>query len=426
MDPVARAALERACGIVALKDTQPLRRALFRRKTERSVAVQAALATWRVLGTGRRARAFVGAYGAQSFWGVRAPERDASVWTLAQYANERRQLEALEALVPEQDVARLELEPALIVPRADRPSIAMRRVARALLADYVARGDFLVAARVASTLGYFLRMFPMLARSRARAVWVSSDANPYAVALTAAARAHGLRTCFVTHGHVAEGPPALDFDLAIVDGPAVRDVYARAGTIRAHVVFRGSEGEVRPMQTAELRRHVETLGVFTSILVSWPAVGRAIARLRAVHAPRRVLLRLHPNREMRDRDWAAHLDLSGVEVSDGDRSIEEDASRCALVAAGSSSVHLSVLKLGVPSLYVRDLDELDDDYYRFVQLGILPRATDAGPSREQIAAFYEDTGWPARFAHFDAAYPDRQAACDADVRRALLALVERP
>lgn len=426
MDSAAVAALERACAVVAWKDAQPLRRALFRRKAEATPAVRAALAAWRGLGTGRRARAYVGAYGARSYFGVTPPEAPADVWSIAQYANEARQLHALAALAPGGTrLAHVRLD-ALSMPHA-QPDAGVRRAARELVARHAAGGDFLVAARVASTAGYFLRLLPAIERAAPRAVWVSSDANPYAVALTGAARARGVRTCFVTHGHVAEEPPPLDVDLALLDGPVLRDVYARAGPITGEIAYRGVEGRVRPMSTEGLRAGPATLGVFTSILVDWPTLGRAIARLRAAYAPRRVVLRMHPNREMRDPRWHHHVDREGLVVSDGARAIEEDALACDLVVAGSSSVHLTVLKLGVPSLYVRGLDEVPDDYYGFAAQGIVADARlEALPGRDAIAATFDDPAWPARFARFDAAYPDRQAACDADVARALARLVEGP
>jgi hypothetical protein len=420
-------ALERACGIVARKDAQPLRRALFRRKAAGTPAIRAALATWARLRSTRARAAFVAGFAAKCFLEVEVPTADAPAWSIAAYPNEARQLAALSALEPGISIAKVTLT-RRPVPDRIAWAAAMRRVrelsaAWDLLERYARGGDFLVAARVASTVGYYLRMAPALERSRARAVIVSSDTNPYAVALTQAAARLGRRTCFVNHGHVASDPPPLDFDLSILDGPILERVYAAAGPTRGRIVFRGAEGIVRPMDTARLRRGVRRLGIFLSILVDWPSVARAIARLRATFEPSRIVLRLHPNREMRDPDWAGHLDLRGVTVSDGERALEDDASDCELVACGNSSAHLSVLKLGVPTIYVRGLDEVDDDYYRFVEHGITWRLPDAGGTRDAIAAFYEDPRWPTRFAGFDAGYPDRQADCDRTVASALRDLI---
>lgn len=419
-----RASLERVCAIVAHKDAQPLRRALFARKAAITPAIRAALATWAGLrGTAART-AFVAGYGALALARLQAPVDDGPIWSMAEYDNEARQIDALARLAPELGFSRLRLGPVSAGAAAKALREAAGRDAYRLLEHHVRGGDFLVAARVASTLGHALAAERLLGRSRARAVLVSSDTNPATLGVVGAAEALGRRTCFVTHGFVAESPPPLAFDLSILDGPAVRDVYARAGEIRGRVVFRGVEGRARPLRTGALRRGVGTLGVFLSILFDAGALARHLETLRARLAPERMLLRLHPNRAMRDPAWARGIDLRGVVVSDGARSIAEDCDACDLVAAGSSSAHLSALKLGVPTIYVPGLDEVPDDYYGFVARGVVPRLAPGEPlDGARLAQFYEAPAWGGAFASFDAAYPDRQDECDDEVRRALRSLV---
>jgi hypothetical protein len=410
--------LEAACAIVAHKDVQPLRRAMFDRLVRQRPAVGAVVAAWDRVGAGRRAVALVGAVAAKSFLELGLPRSDADLLAVTAYDNEARQVAALARLVPELRVASIGMDPRAALTAWSRlPALARDAP---LMRTYVAGGDFLVAARVASTIGYYRRLRPWLATTKTPAVLVSSDANPYAVALLAAARSLGRRTCFVTHGHVAEGPPPLDVDLALLDGPVVHEVYARAGPIRGRVVYKGSEGAVRTMRTDGLKRGIRTLGVVLSILVDWPRVGELVRQLRADVRPGRLILRLHPNRDMRDPGWARHVD-AGIEVSDDGRSLVDDVTACDLVVAGNSSAHLTVLKLGVPTACVDALDDMGHDYYRFVAEGIVPEVH-GGLDPARLVAFYEDPGWAARFARFDASYPDRQPECDRDVAAALRAL----
>lgn len=411
--------LERACAIVAFKDAQPLRRALFAKLASRRPMIRAALAVWERLGASPAATAFVSALAAKAFLEVRFPA-DGRVLAVSAYPNEARQFRALQALDPTLSIKAITLDPAAIRAGAPVPPLSDSSEAWSLVHRYARQGDFLVAARVASTVGYYLRMRRDLERSRARVVLVSSDTNPYAVALAGAARALRRKTCFVTHGHVAEGPPALDFDLSLLDGPAVLAVYERAGPVRGEVVYKGAEGATRPMDTSGLKRGVRTLGVFVSILVDWRRLGPRIAELRRVFRPESVLLRLHPNPDMRAGDWSDHVDLGGVQISEGDRAITDDAGLCDLVAAGNSSAHLSVLKYGVPTIYVPGLDEAGEDYYGFVSDGLLTASVEP----REIAAFYEEPGWARRFARFDAGWPDRQGECDLAVTAALRRLLE--
>jgi hypothetical protein len=355
---------------------------------------------------------------------VRFPARDADFLAVCKYENEERQIAALRALDPKLRIESISLETA---PRpgalGERPAVRELAAGWAVLCEH-ASGDFLVAAEVASTVGYYLRMCTLLERCRAPAVLVSSDTNPYALALVHAARRVGRKTCFVTHGHVAEGPPPLDFDLSLLDGPAVREVYERAGPVRGAVVLKGSEGIARPMQTARLTRGVRTLGVVMSILVDWRRAGALLDRLRAALSPERIVLRLHPNRTMLDPRWADHLRLDGVDISFGDGSLVADAERCDLIAAANTSAHLTILKLGVPSVYVPGLDDVGDDYYGFVRERVVATAAiDGAVDTRSIARFYDDPAWAVRFGRFDAGYLDRQEACDRAVVAGMRALL---
>lgn len=415
--------LSRACEIVARKDAQPLRRALFEQLSDRTRAVRAARTAWEHLGNGRRAAAFVSALAVKSYLEVRFPTEDADVLAIWKYENERRQIAALQALDPTLRIANIEIAPSIGLGNAT-PAGAPWAAAWEVLRTHASRGDFLIAARVAETVGYYLRMLAELARQPASAVLVSSDTNPYARALVHAARRLGKRTCFVTHGHVAEGPPPLDFDLSILDGDAVRDVYERAGPVRGAVVFKGSEGVARPMDTTRLADGTRTLGIVLSILVDWRNVGRLLTRWRDTLGPERIVLRLHPNVTMRDPRWADRIDLDRVHVSLGERPLAEDVLDCDLVLAGNTSAHLTVLKLGVPTAYVQELDEVGADYYGFVRDRIVAPVDARAIALPVIARFYSDPEWPSRFARYDAGYPDSQRACDEAVIRALHELTE--
>lgn len=422
--------LRRALGVVARKDAGAFRQAVFADVARHRPAVRLARGVHALLGRGRLSSLMIAAYGLKSFLAVGAPARGAPILTAAAYRNERRQLDYVGRLLAPGALAPVELRArALLRARSWRALASaaahprdLRRAWRVV--DRVnRRADFLVACRVASTLGYYLRLAPMMRASGARAVLVSSDCNPYALGLTAAARRHGRRSIYITHGHVPDGPPPLTDDLAIFDGPAVLETYRESGPVAGAVVFKGAEGRRRPMDTAALRRARPTLGVFLSLIHDWPRLGRIFAELQRALRPERVVLRFHPNELVRPPRALRHLGRwDNVTVSYGESLLLDDASRCDLVIAGNSSCHLTLLKFGVPTAYVRGLDAVPHDFYRFLRHRIVPdceRAADLDPAR--VADFYDDPAWPARFAFFDASYlaGDRDAA----VRDAITALV---
>lgn len=425
-----RGSLRRAVAIVAFKDAQPFRQAVFDYLASHQPPVRAARAVYRTLGRGRLSTLYVGAYGVIGFLAVDAPT-GARVLAVGRYRNEGRQFDYIEGVLGE-PIARVDLSTRAALRRTSLRALlrqlrdpgTLREAATLVHRVNLDHADFLVGCRVAETAGCWLRFQQLLAHHDARAVLVSSDSNPYAMAAAEAARAAGLRTVYITHGHIPDGPPELDFDLSIVDGPAVLRVYDDSQGRRGAVAFKGAEGRHRPLDLRGLRADDGLqLGIFMSLIVDWDAFEPLLERLRRVLQPRSILLRLHPNETIRD---PAALDRirrhDGVEVSLGETVLTDDAARCDLVIAGNSSAHLTLLKYGVPTVSLAGMDLVPHDFYRFVQCRIHPhldRVEDLDPAA--IADFYDDPDWADRFREFDASYPDRDL--DGAVRQALLALL---
>jgi hypothetical protein len=422
--------LRRALRVVAAKDAGTFRQPVFEDVSRHRASVRVARAAHRLLGKGRLSSLLVAGYGLKSFLGVAPPGRRAPVVTVAAYANERRQFEHLASIV-----GREALAPASIDARALAHPAALGALARALshprslrgalriIHHYNRRADFLVACRVASTLGYYVRFRHLLPRLGARAALVSSDSNPYAMGLCAAARRQAMSTLYVTHGHIPDGPPLLDFDLSILDGPAVLRVYEESGPVSGAVVFKGAEGRYRPMRTAGLLRSPIRVGVFLSLIADWPRLARLFAEIERVLQPGRVVLRFHPNEMVRPRDALARVGRHpNVEVSYGERVLLDDAERCDLVIAANSSCHLTLLKFGVPTVHLRGLDAVPDDFYRFLRHRIVFGCAGVRDlDLPRVAAFYDEPDWARRFAFFDASYPDEDRG--PAVRAAVAALI---
>jgi len=420
--------LEQVLARVAHKDGAPFRQHAFRYLAARRTPVRLAVGLHRALPR-PLARSLVSAYGWASAVGTDLPPSPADIVTAGLYRNEERQFATLRGATP--DVRYLAVDfgrTAMARPRTwsrALKALASGEARRAMRAA-AAGDDFLVAARRAETVGHWLGLRGALTATGARAVLVSSDTNPYACALIARAREAGLRVAFVNHGHIPpDGMPPLDVDLAILDGEALLDVYRDAGPVSADVVFRGSEGSYRPMRTDGLRGGAPTVGIFASLLVDWRRLGGMLPELREALGAARFVLRLHPNQAIRDPAWRRHVPLLPDDVvSEGERVLLEDAARCDLVVAGNSSCHLSVLKHGIPALYLPGLDDVPHDFYRMLDLGILAQApSPAAADPAAIADFYDDPAWAERFRRFDAAYPGNDAALAEAAAAALRELV---
>lgn len=421
-----------ACDVVVAKDRGAFRRAVFGDLVRQHVSVRAARAVYGALGAGWPRTLFVAAYGLASFVSAALPRTRRPVVAVAAYANERRQIDDVARWIGGDLVARSDLGPRAAASPRSWTALARALASPERLGSFLRvvrrydRGDFLTACRAASTAGYYLRFERELPETGARAVLVSSDSNPYAMALIAAARRHGAKTLYVNHGHVPDGPPRLDFDLSLLDGPALLDVYRRSAGASGRVVFKGVEGEYRRLDTKALRSGAPLrLGIFTSLIVDWEAFGRRFAELQRALRPARVLLRLHPNDVIRDRRALAHVGAwANLDVSLGERVLTHDAARCDLVLVGNSSCHLTVLKYGVPSAYVRDLDIVPHDFYGFLRQRIVPafdHPDDVDVAR--IADFYEDADWVRRFRELDATYGEDPEEVHRRVARAVREVV---
>jgi len=407
-------ALSQAVSIVAEKDSGAFRQHVFADLAIRRRLIRVARKTHQLLGRGWLSTWFVCLYGIRAYLGVASPASGGRMVAACAYRNERRQIEALQKWVPEHPIQSVRMSKGYLLHPLSWFRLLWAccqwrklRISLRLIHEYNQRGDFLVACRVASTVGFYWRFKRMLSSNTSRAVVVSSDSNPYAMALVFAARTHGMKTMYITHGHLPEGPPVLDFDLSILDGPALLDVYRAVGPVEGNVVFKGSEGSFRPMDCSGLRREKPVIGLFTSLVMDWKRFKTIVQQVRDVLRPDTIVVRFHPNQLVREDAairWAnAQPD---VEVSLGERVLLDDAARCDAVLVGNSSCHLTVLRYGVPSFYVGGLDKVPHDFYRFLALGIVPAYDQVSEGMLQdVSRFYEDPAWVQRFAHFDHGYP---------------------
>lgn len=415
---------------MAEKDAGAFRAQVFDDLARHKPLVRLARGLHGLLGRGSLSTAYVAAYGLKAYIAASLPRSTAPILAVAAYRNEARQLADLDRLLGPDRVAHADIRTLrLLDPRGWLASVgallrgrgARRYLSLVRRVNQEDEASFLVACRVAATAAYYARFHRLLgAAPHARAVLVSSDSNPYAMGLAFAAMARGLRTIYVNHGHIPDGPPRLWFDLSLLDGPALADVYEESHGIAGQVVYKGSEGQRRPLSTGGLRRP-RTVGIFMSLLVDWPRFARVLADIRRVLCPERIVLRLHPNPLVRDPDWREHVrDAPDLEVSYGEHVLTSDAARCDLVIAAGSSCHLTVLKYGVPTLALAGLDKVPHDFYRFHRRRIVPHYASADDiDLEALAAFYEDPDWSARFAEFDPGYLEPAGARDAAVKAAI-------
>lgn len=426
-----RSSLLSAVRTVIRADSDPVRQALFANLKESHVPVRFACAVHEAFKNTAASALLVSSYGLGVLLTVTAPRRGrASLLSVARHVNARRQVARIAAwLQPgecEEVNTRIEAVPGRVVPTLfdllqSRASVrrALRVVARI---DH--RHGFLVACRVAAAIAWYARGRAILRARRPHAIVVSSDTNPEEVGFTAAARALGIPTIFISHAYPTPFSPPLAFSLSILGGQAEADARRKKAASAGDILLAGLEGESMSLDVTQFERREPVVGIFAPKAVSWETLAAVIADCRQYLLARQIVIRWHPS--MLEPPRLSHRlgDMSRIVESPRTAKLADVARQCDWVIADeNSSVHLPVLKLGVPSIAVKQLGrypETRTDMYGLVRDRVVPPAVssirDIRP--DTLAAFFSN-GWAARFQQYDAAYARPQAAIEAEVRAAI-------
>jgi len=431
--------LLRAIRIVIRADSDPVRQALFANLRQSRLPVRLVFGLHELLGRTPASGLLVSLYGLAFLVSIAPPrKRHARILTVARHANARRQVARVVSwLGPDAcDSVETRLRAGFItdVVSALRRTPGRLKPATTLKALRIIRWTdrvhgFLVACRVAGALAWYVRSIAILGACRPQAVLVSSDSNPEELAFTAAARAVSLPTVFMSHSYPTPFSPPLDYSLSILGGDAEVQARREKGPIKGELLLVGLEGDSAPLDARHFAAPDPVIGIFTPKAVSWPTLAAVISDCRQRFGARQILIRWHPSMLERPHlgDWLA--DRSGVVETPREAALVDVARHCNwVIAYENSGVHLPVLKLGIPTIAVKNLGlypESRSDMYGFVRHGVIPPPVsslgDLHP--DALAEFFAD-GWAARFQEYDASYLRPQHLIAAAVRDAIRRLCD--
>jgi len=435
--PVNRVQLLRALRIVVEADSDPARQALFRNLTQSRRWVRLVLSVHRHL-RGTWADTFVTTvYGLISFLTVAPPrERRPQVMSIAVHENARRQVDRVCSWIGASACGWIRTgwqavaHPATL--RAVARALAERRTAQVMRIVRVIekRHGLLVASRAIRSIAWYARARMILSDGRPGAVLVSSDSNPEELAFLAAARVLDIPQVFISHAYPTPFSPALDFTLSILEGEAAVQARRRRGPIRGRVLLAGIEGDSAPIDPGRFSRVRPAIGIFTPKAVAWSSLATVIDDCRQHFGASEVIIRWHPSmlERARLRDFIANTSRI-VEASSAE-CVGDVARRCDWVIADeNSNVHLPVLKLGIPTIAVKNLGvypQSRSDLYGFAANRVVfPAVTSLRELRADGLREFFSPGWSSRFARYDVSYLRSPDACARDVRRAIRAVIER-
>ena len=350
--------------------------------------------------------------------------------SVARHVNARRQIARIAAWLEPGQCEQLNTRISGIPARAAQTIVdlmksraSFRRTLR-IVGRIDDRHGFLVACRAAAAIAWYARGKAILRAHRPHAIVVSSDTNPEEVGFTAAARALGVPTIFISHAYPTPFSPPLAFNLSILGGQAEADARRRRGASAGEILLAGLEGESISLDVTHFERREPVIGIFAPKAVSWETLEAVIADCRHYFLARQIVIRWHPSMLEPPRLSHRLSDMSGIVESPRRANLADVARQCDWVIADeNSSVHLPVLKLGIPSVAVKQLGrypETRTDMYGLVRDRVVPPAV--ASIREMrpdtLAAFFSN-GWVARFQQYDASYARPRAAIETEVRAAV-------
>ncbi|MDA1185812.1 MAG: hypothetical protein O2930_14350 [Acidobacteria bacterium] len=428
--------LLRVVRTVIRADSDPARQILFANLMEAQPVVRLVYGVHlRLRGTWAGA-VLVSCYGLAALLTI-APARNrrARVIVLAKHQNARRQVARIVSWLGAAECGWVRTGPGTLINGSILAGVALclsrRRLSRTVrvMGGIDRRHGFLVSCRAAGAIAWYGRAMAMLSADRPGAVLVSSDSNPEEVGFDGAARALGIPRVFVSHAYPTPLSPPLDFSLSILEGEAAVNARRRKGPIRGEVILAGIEGESGALDASRFSRARPTIGIFTPKAIAWPALIAAIDDCRQHFGASRIIMRWHPSM-LQAPHLASHVDdCTGVVESPRTATLEEVTRQCDWVVADeNSNVHLQVLKLGTPTVAVSGLGlypKSHADQYGFAANGIVypPVRSIRDVQSAALAEFFSGS-WATRFRQYDASYLRPPEEVAAEVRDAILRLVE--
>jgi hypothetical protein len=426
--------LLRVVRLVIRVDSDPARQAIFAKLVRARWPVRLAFRVHQRIAGSWTSALFVSTYGLAALLSVARPRnRRARVLMVATHANARQHVSRVARWIGAADCAWVRTGAGALLTRSVFsvvPLLSRRRAVEALrIIRWVdARHGFLVACRTAGAIAWYSRSKKILAAARPAAILVSSDSHPEEMGFALAARTLGIPQVFVAHAYPTAISPPLDFSLSILEGEAAVAERQRKGPIKGAVVLAGVEGDSHPMDASRLLRPSPVIGIFPPKAISWSTLAALVKDCREHYHARQIVIRWHPSMLEPPRLTRLFHDVSNIVETPRSGTVQEAASRCDWVVGDeNSNVHLPVMKMGIPTIAVRQLgvySESRSDQYGFVANGVVYPPVDAlrDLDRDAAIAFFTSC-WASRFARYDAAYSRTQDAVGAEVRAAIHALV---
>ena len=274
---------------------------------------------------------------------------------------------------------------------------------RAVAHTVIRKGDsnaFIFFHQILGTLN--LMMFDRnLSQVEPRLVIAANDHSPPTVALFVLARTRAITSCYVQHGPITASFPPLQTDLAFLFSAKAQEDYQTAAKSRGVTsktlvaLLPALNDPFVPMRppTTPFR-----LCIAVSFFTDLTHLANLIAQLQQSDNVVKIMISQHP-RSTQDLD--RFTEMHRVSVLPRGTPAKDIAPNTDLCLVDNSGVALEFLHYGCPTFYVCPSDAVLDDYYGFVDAGIMPRFTPSLLEDPNMITDFFDGTWHNNMARFD-------------------------
>lgn len=246
---------------------------------------------------------------------------------------------------------------------------------------------------------------------------VASDHSPVARALVTLFKINKKKTCYVQHAPVTDYFPPLNTDLSVLYDEISVDAYRRSAA-RAGKPF-DADTVLMPPFTAGFRQPfldggVLTVGLCLGRYPEYKRLAPIVEALAKVLEVQKLVIRPHPACQL---NLSPLLASNKVSLQPEGQSLKSFAEGVDLALVPNSGVALELLHDGIPTFYMKGMDDLPDDYYGFVRGKILPQFDKSFLfSMELVNALFGDK-WVKKYARYDVTVTRSIDECRKEVAR---------
>jgi hypothetical protein len=331
-------------------------------------------------------------YSLRRFFQIRIHlEKDRKEIAVFNYGNERRAIERVSPL--ENSISYGAFKLPMLPSFSMKKTLIWIRVSMKLLK----KNGFLVGARQAEFLVLygFYRNFFSRENISGQTFLSASEANPEVIAAVLAAKRTGNKTVFINHSALESEQGIFFHDEIMLSASA----YAGRiqGTPRIKIL--DFLAKSRSLNLPNFER-IKRIGIACSVVTSPELIRKTVESCLETFPNAEVVIRQHPNPTFSPvkESWLPKNPRVTVSSRKGQGPMS-DLLDWDFAIAGSSSVHLDLLELGIPTVH-QNIEGIDWDLYDFVGSGLVPSVNKAHEIPASMNAVYSQERWEEIFGRY--------------------------